>query len=81
MADSNAKPSALGQVSREYALRDSDWVAEFLGVSKSWVYQAAACGALPCIRIGSALRFDPVAIRAWIRGDKSALSVKLPGCR
>ena len=73
--------SHLGQLSREHALRGVAWVAEFLNVSKSWVYQAAASGTLPSIRVGAALRFDPEAIRAWLRGEKSALSVKLPGCR
>ena len=73
--------SNLGAASRERALRDVAWAAEFLGVSKSWVYQATASGALPCVRIGAAVRFDPVAIKAWVRGEKSAPSVKLPGCR
>lgn len=71
----------LGQLSREQALRGVAWVAEFLNVSRSWVYQASAAGTLPCIRVGAALRFDPDVIRAWLRGEKSALSVKLPGCR
>ena len=65
----------------ERALRDVAWVAAFLNVSKSWVYQATASGALPCIRVGAAVRFDPEAIRAWVRGEKSGLSVRLPGCR
>jgi len=77
----STNPSALGELSRERALRDINWVAEFLGVSRSWVYQATAAGRLPCVRIGAALRFDPVAIKAWVRGEKSASSVKLPGCR
>jgi excisionase family DNA binding protein len=84
MPNSPSKPptlSQLGQLSREHALRGVAWVAEFLGVSKSWVYQATASGALPCIRIGAAVRFDPELIRAWVRGEKSALSVRLPGCR
>ena len=73
--------SILGQLSREHALRSVAWVAEFLNVSKSWVYQASAAGTLPCIRVGAALRFDPEVIKAWLRGEKSALSVKLPSCR
>ena len=73
--------SHLGQFSRERALRGVAWVAEFLHVSKSWVYQATASGTLPCIRVGAAVRFDPEVIKAWVRGETSALSVKLPGCR
>lgn len=73
--------SLLGRLSKEHALKSVAWVAEFLSVSKSWVYQAAAAGSLPSVRIGAALRFDPEVIRAWVRGETSALSVKLPGCR
>lgn len=75
------KKSVLGMLSRAKALKDVAWVAAFLGVSKSWVYQATASGTLPCIRIGAAVRFDPEVIRAWVRGEMSAPSVRLPGCR
>jgi excisionase family DNA binding protein len=84
MDDQSPKPEArtsLGERSKEAALRSVAWVAEFLGVSKSWVYQATSSGNLPCIRIGSAVRFDPDAVRAWLRGEVSGASVKLPGCR
>ncbi len=37
-----------------------------LGVSRSWVYDAAARGTIPSIRVGSMLRFDTRAIRAWL---------------
>lgn len=81
MSEQTATTSSLGAASRERALRDVAWAAEFLGVSKSWVYQATAAGRLPCVRIGAVLRFDPVVMKAWVRGEKSAPSVKLPGCR
>ncbi len=70
----------LGAVSRERALRDVAWLAEFLGVSKSWVYQATASGVVPCVRIGSLVRFDPVVIKAWVQGE-GGKSAKLPSCR
>lgn len=35
-------------------LQDVKWLASYLGVSKSWVYQACARGRLPCIRVGAA---------------------------
>jgi excisionase family DNA binding protein len=40
-------------------------VAQFLKVSKSWVYQKVEAGVLPHLRIGSMVRFDPAAIRAF----------------
>lgn len=40
-------------------------VADRLGMSRTWVYEHAASGELPCLHIGGALRFDPEAIRAY----------------
>ena len=45
-------------------------VAKFLRASTSWVYKAAERDQLPSIRIGAMLRFDPVAIRAWLNARK-----------
>lgn len=66
--------SQLGQMSRERALRDAGWVAEFLNVDPSWVERAAESGTLPSIQVGDVVRFDPEVIKAWVRGDASALS-------
>jgi excisionase family DNA binding protein len=52
------------------ALWDAHDVAAYLKVSRSWVYQRAEAGQLPCLRIGGLLRFDPVAIRAYARGEQ-----------
>lgn len=40
-------------------------VAAYLSVSRSWVYQHAADGTLPCRRLGALLRFVPEEIRAF----------------
>jgi excisionase family DNA binding protein len=70
----------LSKDGQERALKDVAWVAEFLGVSKSWVYQATASGVIPCVRIGALVRFDPLVIKAWVRGDVGK-TVMLPKCR
>jgi excisionase family DNA binding protein len=44
-------------------------VARFLKASRSWVYQKAEAGVLPCLRLGGLLRFDPETVRAWARGQ------------
>jgi predicted DNA-binding transcriptional regulator AlpA len=49
----------------EENLWNADDVATFLKVSRSWVYQHAASGLLPKMKIGGNLRFDPRAIREW----------------
>lgn len=45
-------------------------VADYLQISKSWVYKRSADGTLPCIRIGSSLRFVPDVIIAMARGER-----------
>lgn len=70
----------LGAYSRERALKDVSWLAAYLQVSKSWVYQAVASGVIPCVRIGALVRFDPAVIRAWVNGE-GGKSTKLPSCR
>ncbi len=64
--------SVLGPMSREQALRDAAWVAAFLNVDEAWVLEAAKAGTLPCIEVGTAIRFDPDAIRAWGRAAPRA---------
>ena len=55
-------------------------VAEYLGVSSSWVYLHAEAGDLPSLRIGGLRRFSPEAIRAYARGEwKPAPVVAFPG--
>lgn len=66
MEEKNSGASKLGTMSRETALRDVEWLAEYLNVSTSWVYQATAAGKIPCVRIGASVRFNPVEIRKWI---------------
>jgi len=56
-------------------------VSKFLRVSRSWVYQATASGVFPCIHLGALLRFEPAAVRAWLRGERNGKVVTLPGCR
>jgi excisionase family DNA binding protein len=53
------------------ALWTPQQVAEYLSVSRSWVYQKAEAGLIPVIRMpgSSLLRFDPDAIRSYARGE------------
>lgn len=66
MDEKTEAQSKLGAMSRETALRDVEWLAEYLNVSTSWVYQATAAGKIPCVRIGASVRFNPVEIKKWI---------------
>ena len=44
-------------------------VARYLKVSRSWVYQHAESGELPCLHVGGLIRFDPEAVRAFALGE------------
>jgi len=59
------------------ALWTPQQVAEYLKVSRSWVYQKAETGLIPVIRLpgSSLLRFEPEAIRAFALGKWEPVKV------
>jgi excisionase family DNA binding protein len=42
-------------------------VARLTGLSRQGIYQLAAEGRIPCVRIGRAVRFPAEALQAWVR--------------
>ncbi len=62
-------------------LWDANDVARYLKVSRSWVYQRAEAGLLPCIRIGGLLRFDPHTVRTFARGGDPDSRTGISGSR
>ena len=52
-------------------------VARFLSMSRQWVYKHAELGALPCVRFGASLRFQPSEIRRYVeqRAQRQAARV------
>ena len=65
--DSRAQFTHLGAHSAVTALRSPEWTAEYLAMPLAWVLGAAERGELPSIRLETTLRFDPLAIKAWVR--------------
>ena len=43
-------------------------VAAYLKSSRSFVYKAVEAGKLPCLRIGTMVRFKPELVRAFAEG-------------
>lgn len=66
----SAAATTAVQVAEKPQLWNAARAAEYLGVSTSWVYHRSAEGSIPCVRVGHALRFDPVALAAWTRGER-----------
>lgn len=77
----NSAAAAATAPNADTSLKDVKWLANYLGVSASWVYQACAAGRLPVVRVGALLRFNPATIAAWVQGETAAKSVQLPSCR
>ena len=50
--------------------------AEFLSMSKHWVYRAVAAGTIPYRKIGAAIRFVPAEIKAWADGRRAGGHVR-----
>ena len=46
-------------------------VCAYLQASRAWVYKNAEGGTLPCIHLGGFVRFDPVVVRAWVKGQSA----------
>jgi len=53
-------------------------VARYAQVSRSWVYQRAAEGTIPCLKVAGLLRFDPTTIKAFLRSGGVAERKVIP---
>ena len=49
------------------ALKDANFAAEFLSLSKQRLYECVRLGLIPCVRIGRQVRFDEDALKEWIK--------------
>jgi excisionase family DNA binding protein len=47
-------------------LRDFEWVAARLGISKDRAYTLARLGILPAVRLGRQVRMDEEVLHKWI---------------
>ena len=61
-----AELGRLGEMLELERLWEASEVARFFNVHRNWVYQQAACGKLPSIRVGGLLRFDPSVVRELV---------------
>ena len=79
MTSAGANPPLSELEAERQGLWTTKEVAAFLRVSRSWVYHQAEAGLLPCLRVGSLLRYEPEAIRRFARGEwKAAKVIDMP---
>lgn len=45
----------------------ADELAPLLNVSRITLFKRCAAGKIPCFRIGTSVRFDPVLVARWLR--------------
>ncbi len=69
MISTGANPPLSELEAERQGLWTTKEVAAFLRVSRSWVYHQAEAGLIPCLRVGSLLRYEPDAIRRFARGE------------
>lgn len=50
-------------------------VAAILNISERHVYKLASASIIPSFRVGSAIRFDPSHVAAWLRQKAGPISV------
>lgn len=53
-------------------------VAAFLRIGRNAVYDLAARGELPSLRVGSRIRFVPAEVRAWLERQRGPDAPVLP---
>jgi excisionase family DNA binding protein len=46
-------------------LETAEWVAERLGIPKHRLYELVRAGAIPHVRLGRSVRFNPDRVAAW----------------
>jgi excisionase family DNA binding protein len=63
MADERRQAVSVLATESLWTVKD---VAAFVGLSVRWVHERTRRGEIPCYRLGTALRFDPQEIRAWV---------------
>src|SRR5579884_388845 len=75
MSATDGKPPLTELEAERQGLWTTKEVATFLRVSRSWVYHQAEARLIPCLRVGSLLRYDPEAIRRFARGERKPANV------
>lgn len=78
-ATANPAATASSAAQIEEGLWNAEQVAAYLKCSESKIYKAAEAGTLPCVRDGRSLRFEPEAIRAYVRGRAKLASAARRG--
>ena len=68
--------------SSEMSVNEALWTvreaAAFLRLGRNTIYEWAASGKLPSVRLGSRIRFQPAALRRWVAVQVEATTLRRP---
>lgn len=59
--------SVLEQLESEPKLMDAKRLATILGVGPKMIYRLVEEGRIPCLRLGTLIKFDPKVTSYWVR--------------
>ncbi len=67
-----------GHLQRTHIGQNGLWtvreLAKFLGMSERWVHERTRRDEIPCHRLGTALRFDPNEVQAWLMQRRESVA-------
>ena len=63
-----------GNVLTERRLMTAGEVSQWLGIRKQHAYELARDGVLPCVKLGRAIRFDPVELDEFLKNGGAAFA-------
>jgi excisionase family DNA binding protein len=69
-AEGDRTGTPASESSTATVLVDADGLSTVLGVSRSWVYRAAAAGRIPCLRVGRGVRFKLARVLEALQSDR-----------
>jgi len=66
----SAEPSVFERLANARHLLRAKDIADAMDVSVGTIFKAAKNGSLPCVRLGTSVRFDGRKVVAWLQGGQ-----------
>ena len=63
-----------GNFLTEPRLMTAEELSRWLGIRKQHAYELARAGVLPCVKLGRAIRFDPVELEEFLKNGGAAFA-------
>jgi excisionase family DNA binding protein len=67
--------SVLDELEGAKGLLDAKAVAKLLGVTSKTIYNLAEAQRIPCLHVGTAIKFDPQTLAYWVRRQNPMIAL------